>query len=70
MGDTTTGGQLLVPIPDAMYQLGGLGRTTIYQLIDSEELVRVNIGRRAFITAASIRAFVLRQSGDAPTSAA
>lgn len=56
------GGLLLVPIPGAQAKLGGLSRTTIYELINRGELVKVNIGRRGFITAKSIAAYVDRLS--------
>lgn len=48
----------LVPIPDARAELGGIGHTTIYDLINRHELVKVNIGRRSFITAESLTAYV------------
>jgi hypothetical protein len=53
---------LLVPIWNGGVsgKLGGLGRTKIYKLIDEGELVRVNIGRRSFVTAESIEAYVDR----------
>jgi hypothetical protein len=40
--------------------LGGVSRSTVYNLIDSGDLKRVNIGHRAFITAESIRAYLDR----------
>lgn len=60
--NTETDDRILVPIGDTQHCLGGLGRTTIYRLIESGELTRVNIGRRAFITSESISAFVARQA--------
>ncbi|MCV7100918.1 MULTISPECIES: helix-turn-helix domain-containing protein [Mycobacterium] len=50
----------LVSIPDAREILGGIGHTTIYDLIKRGELVKVNIGRRGFITTESIAAYVDR----------
>src|ERR1700741_3260216 len=44
----------LVSIPDAQEVLGGIGHTTIYDLIKRHELVKVNIGRRGFITSESL----------------
>lgn len=38
--------------------LGGIGRSSVYNLIDDGYLTRVHVGRRAFITAASIDAYV------------
>ncbi|HEY1843002.1 MAG TPA: helix-turn-helix domain-containing protein [Mycobacterium sp.] len=53
----------LVSIQEAREKwLGGIGRTTTYELIDRGELVKVNIGRRAFITAESLAAYVDRLS--------
>jgi hypothetical protein len=63
-GDTPTGPIAirahLVPIPETCKSLGGTSRTTLYELVDRGELVKVNIGRRAFITAESIAAYVER----------
>lgn len=55
-------GQLLVPYNVARHQLGGIGRTTLYELVEHGELERVNIGRRGFITARSLAAYVNRLS--------
>jgi hypothetical protein len=52
------GTRRLVSIPDARAQLGGIGHTTIYDLINRGHLVKVNIGRRSFITAESLAAYV------------
>ncbi len=48
----------LVSIADACEQLGGIGRTTLYELIDQGHLVRARIGRRAFITGESIEGYL------------
>jgi len=48
----------LVPIEDAQQELGGIGRTTLYRLIEDGQLVRAKIGRRAFITGDSIAAYI------------
>jgi hypothetical protein len=50
--------RLLIPYDDARIALGGIGRTTLYELIDSGQIVRVNIGRRGFITAKSLAVYV------------
>jgi helix-turn-helix protein len=60
-----TQGQLLVPIPDACRILGYLGRTKVYELVNNGELTKVSIGRRGYITAASIEAYVNRLSESA-----
>lgn len=57
--------QQLVPIgmkpnQGARERLGGISRTTIYELIKRGELVHVSIGRRGFVTAESLNAFVER----------
>jgi len=57
--------QLLVPVPGACSKLGDVSRTTIYDLVNRGELVKVNIGRRGFITAKSLAAYVDRLSESA-----
>lgn len=52
--------RLLVPYMEAMAALGGIGRTKFYDLVDGGELTKVNIGRRGFITAESLAAYVDR----------
>lgn len=54
--DTTD--RLLVPYDDAMHMLGGIGRTKFYELIEDREIEQVKIGRRGFITAKSLAAYV------------
>jgi hypothetical protein len=50
--------RMLVPINEAITVLGGIGRTTLYELIKNGHLLKVNIGRRGFITAESLREYV------------
>ncbi len=57
--------KLLEPIPDAQIMLGNISRSTLYELIESGEIKKVNIGRRAFITAESIHAYVARLAENA-----
>jgi len=52
--------QLLVGIPGAAGQLGGVCRTTVYKLISTGELELVKIGRRSFVTGESLAAYVER----------
>lgn len=61
--------RLLIPIDVSLHALGGIGRTTLYELVKRGELVKVNIGRRGFITAESLQAYVdrLSASAGAPT---
>ena len=54
--------RLLVPYDEARRKLGDIGRTTMYELFERGELVRVNIGRRGFVTAKSLAAYVDRLS--------
>ncbi|MDQ1361409.1 MAG: hypothetical protein QOJ44_1786 [Acidimicrobiaceae bacterium] len=58
--DTAT--KRLVPIPEARHVLGGIGHTTVYELIKRREIVKVNIGRRGFITSESLDAYMDRLS--------
>jgi excisionase family DNA binding protein len=51
----------LVSIQEAREQwLGGIGRTTVYELIKRGELTQVHVGRRGFITSESLAAYVDR----------
>lgn len=52
---------LLISVNEALHKLG-IGRTTLYSLIDQGELEQVHIGRRALITTKSIEAYVSRLS--------
>jgi hypothetical protein len=54
--------RFLVPNDDAMHLLGGIGRTMFYELVAAGEIEQVKIGRRSFITAKSIAAYVDRLS--------
>lgn len=63
-----TQGQLLVAVPKARAVLGGIGHTTIYELFKTGQLQRVNIGRRAFVTAKSLEEYVSRLEEAAATA--
>jgi Helix-turn-helix domain len=54
----------LVPIPEARQVLGGIGHTTVYELIKRGEIVKVNIGRRGFITSESLEDYLDRLSAE------
>jgi excisionase family DNA binding protein len=41
-------------------ELGGVSKPTVYALVNRGELQKVNIGRRGFITTASLTAYVER----------
>lgn len=49
--------RLLCPIPEAAHLLG-VGRSSIYALLDAGALASVNIGRRRLVTRASIDALI------------
>jgi len=53
--------QYLLNISDGCASLG-IGRTTLYELVNAEEVTLVKIGRRSFVTAASVRQYVERLS--------
>lgn len=53
----------LYPITEAAQILGGIGRTSIYELLKAGELQRAHIGRRSFITADSLQSYVERLKG-------
>jgi hypothetical protein len=48
----------LYSIDDARFLLGGIARMTLYDLLNSGELSSVVIGRRRFVPAAAITAFI------------
>lgn len=56
----TTEPRRLVPIPETRHRLGDIGHTTVYELIKRGEIVKVNIGRRGFITSESLEAYMDR----------
>jgi hypothetical protein len=48
----------LIPYEEARHMLGGIGLTTFHGLINDGCIERVKIGRRGFITQASIDTFI------------
>lgn len=53
----------LVSIQEAREKwLGGIGRTTVYELIKRGELIQVHVGRRTFLTTESLTRYVDRLS--------
>lgn len=65
-----TDGRVLIPGPEARYKyLGGIGWTKYCGLINDGELERVFIGRRSFVTAESLHAYIerLRNANRPPT---
>ncbi len=55
----------LVPMPETMEVLGGIGRTKLYELVNEGQITKVNIGSRSFITADSLEAYLERLVGNA-----
>ena len=55
-------GRTLYSIEEAREKLGGISRNTLYDLLRSGALASTPIGRRRFISAAAIDAFVSRTS--------
>ena len=53
-------GRLLLPVGEVRHKLGGIGWTKYCELCNSGALERVNIGRRSFVTAESLHAYVQR----------
>lgn len=54
-----------MPISEARHSLGDIGRTTLYELVARGDIVKVNIGRRGFITAESLGEYVDRLTASA-----
>lgn len=54
----TPASPLLHPIPRAA-KLLGIGRTSVYELLDEGKLASVHIGRRRLIPDASIKRFLI-----------
>lgn len=58
------GERILVPYEEVRQLLGGIGRSTLYNLIDTDKLTRVSIGRRGFITRDSLDGYVVSLTGN------
>jgi hypothetical protein len=54
----------LLPVEEARRYLGGISRTMLYQLMSRGDIRRVNIGRRSFVSAESLQAYVHRQQAN------
>ena len=65
--DTTV--RRLVSIPEARQLLGNIGHTTLYELVNRGEIVKVNIGRRGLITSESLDAYMDRLTAPIAASA-
>ena len=55
-----TDNRLLISNADVKRMLGNIGDTTLWELKKSRQLEGVRIGRRSFVTAESLRAYVER----------
>ena len=55
---------MLLTIPEACRELGGLSRAQLYRYIESGELDCVHLGRLIKVRADSLEAFVARQIQD------
>jgi hypothetical protein len=53
---------LAVPIAETQRLLGGISRTSVYDLVRDGQLTKIKIGRRGLVTVASINALVDRLS--------
>ena len=49
---------LLYDVGESCAKLGNISRSQLYKLIDDEQLERVNIGRRCFVTGRSLNSYV------------
>jgi excisionase family DNA binding protein len=55
---------LAVPISEAANILG-IGRSTLYKLLDAKELERIKIGRRSVVPVSSLKSYVASKIGEA-----
>jgi hypothetical protein len=60
---------LAVPIAEAQRMLGGISRTSVYELAKGGQLKKIRIGRRGLIIVASINALVDRLAETQPSDA-
>jgi hypothetical protein len=58
--DSSQPAPLAVPIPGTQNMLGGISRTSVYELVKSGQLQKIRIGKRSLITVSSIYALVDR----------
>ncbi len=54
----TTREPLLYDVPTASRLLGGLGRTSVYKLMQEGQLRAIKIGKRTFLTDAELKRYV------------
>lgn len=58
--------RLLYPLPEVRKMLGDLSHSGLYKLFGSGAIRVTKIGRRSYVTAEEIRAYVDRISGQVP----
>jgi len=54
--------QVLVNYDEARHLLGGIGKSTLFELMDSGQLTRIKIGARGFVLRQSIDDLVASQT--------
>lgn len=57
---------LLHSLPDAAARLGGIGRSTLYELIAAGAIRTVKIGRRAFVSERELARYVAALEEETP----
>ena len=63
----TTPTVVLHPVPEALIQLGKIGRSTLYAMIAKGEIGTVKIGNRVFVPSDEIAAFIDRNRHFGPS---
>ena len=58
----TRADQVLVNYDEARHLLGGIGKSTLFELMDSGQLTRIKIGARGFVLRQSIDDYVASQT--------
>ena len=70
MEKTEAEARRLMPLPEAQYRVGGIGKSKLYMLVEEGDLVKVNVGTRAFITSDSVDAYIERLAAAAAAETA
>ena len=52
---------LLHTVPDALRELGGIGRTKLYDLFQEKRIRPVKVGRRTLVPDSELRRFIAEQ---------
>ena len=64
--DSIPAERLIYPLPEARAKLGGISHSGFYNLVADGAIRLTKIGRRSYVTADELDAFVSRVSGKAP----